>query len=246
MQAAINLKDSKNEAKKRVAQGNPFQNYAVFHHCSISQLGRKIFSLWKHGGKINTMGVRTPSFWWAHHSNNASWSEAFGEKEAAIFKKHVPTKQVLQVLTLQRQNIQPPTQPTTRKLQQEEQQPGIQTKELWEIGNARKLKKSSLVLFLREKAIFFNGDSLPARLNSHYQACSYKKKKHNLKPPFANLREQELSSVVYVDDTLLEIDTSEERQDNVFNTLTWLEDLVFCIHQENFYCNTRYTFRIPH
>ena len=62
MQAAINLNDSKNEAKKRVAQGNLFQNYAVFHHCSISQLGRKIFSLWKHGGKINTMGVRTPSF----------------------------------------------------------------------------------------------------------------------------------------------------------------------------------------
>ena len=61
MQAAINLKDSKNEAK-RVAQGNLFQNYAVFQHCSISQLGRKIFSLWKHGGKINTMGVRTPSF----------------------------------------------------------------------------------------------------------------------------------------------------------------------------------------
>ena len=157
MQAAINLKDSKNEAKKRVAQGNPFQNYAVFHHCSISQLGRKIFSLWKHGGKINTMGVRTPSFWWAHHSNNASWSEAVGEIEAAIFKKHVPTKQVLQVLTLQRQNIQQPTQPTTRKLQQEEQQPGIQTKELWEIGHARKLKKSSLVLFLREKAIFLMG-----------------------------------------------------------------------------------------
>ena len=41
-----------------------------------------------------------------------------------------------------------------------------------------------------------------------------------LKPPFVYLREQRLSSVVYVDDALLGGDTFEERQDNVLNTLS--------------------------
>ena len=47
-----------------------------------------------------------------------------------------------------------------------------------------------------------------------------------LKTPFAYLREQGLSSVVYVDDTLSE-DTFEECQDNFFSTLTCLKDLFF-------------------
>ena len=53
-----------------------------------------------------------------------------------------------------------------------------------------------------------------------------------LKPPFAYLKEQGLSSVVYVDDTLLGGDTFEECQDNVFSTFTCLEDLDFYIHPE--------------
>ena len=53
-----------------------------------------------------------------------------------------------------------------------------------------------------------------------------------LKAPFVYLREQRLSSIIYVDDTLLEEDTSEECQDNVFSTLTCLEDLDFYIHPE--------------
>ena len=53
-----------------------------------------------------------------------------------------------------------------------------------------------------------------------------------LKPPFVYLREQRLSSVVYVDDTLLGDDTFEECQDIVLNTLSWLEDLGFYIHPE--------------
>ena len=53
-----------------------------------------------------------------------------------------------------------------------------------------------------------------------------------LKAPFSCLREQRLSSIIYVDDTLLEGDTSEECQDNVFSTLTCLEDLDFYIHPE--------------
>ena len=39
-----------------------------------------------------------------------------------------------------------------------------------------------------------------------------------------------MSTVVYVDDTLLGGDTFEECQDNVFSTLTCLEDLGFYIH----------------
>ena len=53
-----------------------------------------------------------------------------------------------------------------------------------------------------------------------------------LKPPFTYLREQGLSSVVYVDDTLLGADTFEECQDNVLSTFTCLEDLGFYIHPE--------------
>ena len=53
-----------------------------------------------------------------------------------------------------------------------------------------------------------------------------------IKLPFAYLREQGLSSVVYVDDTLLGGDTFEEYQDNVFSALTCLEDLGFYIHPE--------------
>ena len=53
-----------------------------------------------------------------------------------------------------------------------------------------------------------------------------------LKPPFDYLREQALSSVVCVDDTLLGSDTFEECQDNVFSTLRCLEDLGFYIHPE--------------
>ena len=48
-----------------------------------------------------------------------------------------------------------------------------------------------------------------------------------LKPPFAYFREQGLSSVIYVDDTLLGDDTFEKCQGNVFSTLTCLEDLGF-------------------
>ena len=53
-----------------------------------------------------------------------------------------------------------------------------------------------------------------------------------LKPPFAYLREQGLSSFVYVDGTLLGGDTFEECQDNAFSTLTCLDDLGFYIHPE--------------
>ena len=53
-----------------------------------------------------------------------------------------------------------------------------------------------------------------------------------LNSPFVYLREQRLSSVIYVDDTLLGGDTFEECQDNVLNTLSWLEDLGFYIHPE--------------
>ena len=53
-----------------------------------------------------------------------------------------------------------------------------------------------------------------------------------LKPTFAYLRQQGLSSVVYVDDTLLGSDTFEECQDIVFSTFTCLEDLGFYIHPE--------------
>ena len=53
-----------------------------------------------------------------------------------------------------------------------------------------------------------------------------------LKPPFAYLREQVLSSVVCVDDTLLKGDAFEECQDNVFSILTCLKDLGFYIHPE--------------
>ena len=53
-----------------------------------------------------------------------------------------------------------------------------------------------------------------------------------LKPPFAYLRQQGLSSVLYGDDKLLGGDTFEECQDNVFSTLTCLEDLGFYIHPE--------------
>ena len=53
-----------------------------------------------------------------------------------------------------------------------------------------------------------------------------------LNSPFVYLREQRLSSVVYVDYTLLGGDTFEECQDNVLNTLSWLEDLGFYIHPE--------------
>ena len=58
---------------------------------------------------------------------------------------------MLQGPTLQRQNIRQPTQPTTAKLQQEEQQPGIQTKELNVMGHTRRLEISSSLLLLREK-----------------------------------------------------------------------------------------------
>ena len=52
------------------------------------------------------------------------------------------------------------------------------------------------------------------------------------KPLFAYLREQGLSSIVYVDDTLLGSDTFEECQDNFFSTLARLEDLSFYIHPQ--------------
>ena len=69
-----------------------------------------------------------------------------------------------------------------------------------------------------------------------------------LQPPFAYLREQGLSSVVYVDDTLLRGDTFEECQDNIFSTLTCLEDLGFYIHPEmSFFTLTQdHISRIPH
>ena len=53
-----------------------------------------------------------------------------------------------------------------------------------------------------------------------------------LKPPFAYLRKQGLSSVVYVDDTLLRGDTLEECQYMVFSTFTCFEDLCFYRHPE--------------
>ena len=55
-----------------------------------------------------------------------------------------------------------------------------------------------------------------------------------LKPPFAYLREQRLSSVVYVDDTLLGGDTFEACQDDIFSTLKCLDDLGFYIHPEKY------------
>ena len=71
------------------------------------------------------------------------------------------------------------------------------------------------------------------------------------KPTFAYLREQGLPSVVHVDDTLLGGDTFEECQDNVFSTLTCLDDLGFYIHPEKYtryhISDTRYHIsRIPH
>ena len=69
-----------------------------------------------------------------------------------------------------------------------------------------------------------------------------------LKPPFAHLREQGLSSILYVGDTLLGGDTFEECLDNVFSTLTCLEGFGFLYtpREVHFYFNTRYISRIPH
>ena len=76
-----------------------------------------------------------------------------------------------------------------------------------------------LKCLLKGKALQFN--AMPMRVFNKV-----------LKPPFAYLREQGLSSVVYVGDALLGRDTFEECQDNVFSTLTCLEDLGFYIHQQ--------------
>ena len=53
-----------------------------------------------------------------------------------------------------------------------------------------------------------------------------------LKAPFAYLRQQGLSSVVYVNDTLLGGDTFEECQDNVFSTLTCFEDFLVSVYTQ--------------
>ena len=53
-----------------------------------------------------------------------------------------------------------------------------------------------------------------------------------LKPSFAYLREQGLSSVEHVNDTLLEVGSFEEHQNNVLNTLSCLDYLGFYIHRE--------------
>ena len=76
-----------------------------------------------------------------------------------------------------------------------------------------------LKCLLKGKALQFN--AMPMRVFNKV-----------LKPPFAYLREQGLSSVVYVGDAPLGRDTFEECQDNVFSTLTCLEDLGFYIHQQ--------------
>ena len=67
-------------------------------------------------------------------------------KEAAILKTHIRTKQVLQGPSLQRQNIRRQTHSATAKLQQEEQQPWIQTKELKVMDHTRRLEIFSLIL----------------------------------------------------------------------------------------------------
>ena len=74
------------------------------------------------------------------------------KKRGSLFEKHTRPKQVLQGPSLQRRNTRQPTQPTTAMLQQEEQQPGIQTKELEVMEHTRGLEISSLILLLREKA----------------------------------------------------------------------------------------------
>ena len=53
-----------------------------------------------------------------------------------------------------------------------------------------------------------------------------------LKPPFSCLREQNHSSVIYVDDSLLAGNTCKDCLDNIHDTKLLLEGLGFYIHQE--------------
>ena len=106
----------------------------------------------------------------------------------------------------------------------------------------QKTHQMFLKFLLKGKALQFN-----AMPNGYIDAMRVFNKV--LKPPFVYLREQGLSSVAYVDDRLWGGDTFQECQDNVFSTLTCLEDLGFYIHPEKsiFYSNTRYHIsRIPH
>ena len=88
-----------------------------------------------------------------------------------------------------------------------------------------KTHQKFLKFLLKRKATQFN-----AMPNGYVDAMRVYYK--ILKPPFANLRDQGLPSVVYVDDTLLGGDTFEKFQDNVVSTLTCLDDLGFYIHPE--------------
>ena len=88
-----------------------------------------------------------------------------------------------------------------------------------------KTHQKFLKLLLKGKALQFN--AVP---NGYVDSMRVFNKV--LKPPFAYLREQVLSSVVCVDDTLLKADAFEECQDNVFSILTCLKDLGFYIHPE--------------
>ena len=53
-----------------------------------------------------------------------------------------------------------------------------------------------------------------------------------LKPPFAALRENGHESVIFVDDSLLIVDTHEECYDNILAKLILLQDLGFVIHSD--------------
>ena len=51
-----------------------------------------------------------------------------------------------------------------------------------------------------------------------------------LKPPFCWLREQSFASVVYADDTLLVGEVHQEFCDNIYATMSLLQNLGFTIH----------------
>ena len=91
--------------------------------------------------------------------------------------------------------------------------------------SVHKIHQKVLKFLLKVKALHFN-----AMHNGYIDGMLVFNKV--LKPLFAHEREQRLSSVVYVDDTLLGGETFEECQDNVFSTLTCLDDLGFYIHPE--------------
>ena len=101
----------------------------------------------------------------------------------------------------------------------------LDTKDAFYSIPIHKTHQKFLKFLHKEKAFQFN-----ARPNGYIDAMQIFNKV--LKPPFAYLRGQGLSSVVYVDDTLLGGDTFEECQDNVFSTLTCLDDLGFYMHPE--------------